>query len=470
MGKWQDLATNQQQQGSGKWSAMVQPEPAPTQTEPTGDDLGWGEALASAFMNIPESTVKFASDMYQAVRHPIKTGRAMGQVFAGGVQKLTPGEQPEEPYFDALVDFMKSRYGSIDDFKKTISEDPVGVVADIATVMIPAGGAVKGAGAAAKAAKLTGTGRALTAAGGAISKAGAAAEPIGAAVRGASKLIPKKAPRNMYLSSAKFGTTIPREDRLKMAQLALDESIMPTVKGLDKLRDKIDNLNTEIAAKIDAAVDSGERIPVDKLFKHFDELKEKYSLSGKPMTNLRAIDRVKKEIKKAQELYGRDELTPKQAQKIKQQIYRDLESHYSSVKESPAAAQAQKAVARAAKESIEEIIPEIKELNRTDGALIQLRHSIERSAARIANRDLIGIGTPIKATMGGVAGGYGGAIGGTVLGILDTPQVKARLSIVLNKLKKKGVLADPKAAMARLGTFQAGRTERATEEVDVPIP
>ncbi|MCK5614459.1 hypothetical protein KAR91_72010, partial [Candidatus Pacearchaeota archaeon] len=78
-----------------------------------------------------------------------------------------------------------------------------------------------------------------------------------------------------------------------------------------------------------------------------------------------------------------------------------------------------------------------------DGSLIALRKEIEKSASRISNRDMAGIGVPIKGGAGGVVGGKLGMAIGLGIGLLDTPTIKAKLAIVANSLKKKGVvLAD----------------------------
>ena len=119
------------------------------------------------------------------------------------------------------------------------------------------------------------------------------------------------------------------------------------------------------------------------------------------------------------------------------------------------------AVARSAKEALEEIIPQIKQLNATEGALIDLQTHIERASARITNRDLLGIGMPIKGTMGGVVGGYPGATAGLALGLLDTPIVKSKIAIVLNRLRKHGIKVIPSAAIGRLTAVKAGEVKKA---------
>mgnify|MGYP001586670474 FL=1 len=96
-------------------------------------------------------------------------------------------------------------------------------------------------------------------------------------------------------------------------------------------------------------------------------------------------------------------------------------------------------------------------LNKQEGALIELGEALEKAANRITNRDIIGIGVPIKGGLGGVVGGWKGAAGGVAVGLLDTPAIKSKLAIVLNRLKEKGIQVKPTSTAIRLGLFQMGR-------------
>jgi hypothetical protein len=68
----------------------------------------------------------------------------LGKVGLGGVSKLYGGSHPEsEPYWDAMVNFFKERYGGVDNIQKTIETDPVGFAADLSTFLGGAGAATK---------------------------------------------------------------------------------------------------------------------------------------------------------------------------------------------------------------------------------------------------------------------------------------------------------------------------------------
>lgn len=425
--------------------------------------MSWKSVMSQAVSNTPKSAAQFVEDLVSPFLHPIDTAKAVGNLAVGMKDKFVPGTQESEQIVDDLIEVFKERYGGIENLKTTLAEDPVGITADIASVLVPGGVAVKGAGTAAKVGKIAKVGEA-------VSRIGKAIEPVSAVAKAAKevgrKLIPKDAPSSWYQGAAKFSTTIPEAGRAKLAQTALDKGIMPTLSGLDKTRDMINKFNDEITILIDEATDAGKKIQVQKLFKEFTTLKNK--MSSEPLTRKKQISRVAREINFNFKKLGKKDITPAEAQRLKQAIYKETEGFYSSVKNSPAKIEAKHAVARAAKESIEEIFPEIKNLNKQEGALIELKKQLEKSASRISNRDLIGIGVPIKGGAGGAVAGPAGMAGGLILGLFDTPQVKAKLAIVANRLKKKGVILDDDSLMRKIietttpaiPLRQAGRLER----------
>jgi hypothetical protein len=446
--------------GKSEWAAVDRPDPT---------RMEWSDAFRSAVSNLGGSGWQFAKDVTTPILHPIDTVKAMGSLAAGTAEKLIPGDQGHEQSFDAMVDFMRDRYGSVENFKQTVAKDPVGVLGDVASLFMAGGGAVRGLGAASKV-------KALQAAGQAATRAGAMFEPVSlvkSAAGAGAKLIPDAIPEKLYQSAAKFSTVAgkgkpgmtTKDVRQMLTRTALENEIMPTYRGLEKIRDKVSSLNNEITGMIERAETSGARIPVQKLFKGFQELElERLKTSGKPISEVKEIRRIRKQIEDANTLIGRSELTPMEAQKLKQTIYSDLEKYYEKTAQNPASVKAQKAVARAAKESLEEIMPEIKFLNKKEGALLELKDAIDRAAARISNRDILGIGIPIKGGAGAALGTVAGdaATGGTLgllWGVVDSPGVKSKLAIVIDKLKRQGVSVQPTRAAVELGLFQTGRME-----------
>lgn len=90
-----------------------------------------GRALAAA----PRSAARLIGGVAEAIAHPIRTAQAITGIAAGGVEKLISGEQPQEKMFDALIDIYKERYGSFENIKQTISEDPIGFLADTSVAL-----------------------------------------------------------------------------------------------------------------------------------------------------------------------------------------------------------------------------------------------------------------------------------------------------------------------------------------------
>lgn len=336
---------------------------------------------------------------------------------------------------------LSDRYGGWENIKRTIAEDPVGFITDISAVLTGGGGTIPKVGET-------------------ISKIGQAIEPVNVAKRIISlpaKAIPGGVSSKLYQSAAKFSTKLTQTERDQLVKTAFKEGISPSVGGIDKARKIIDDLKTKIDGLVDQATATGQTMPLDDLFTHLNELRDKYSLSGKPMVSKKMIDNIENQIKQANELAGRQVLNPKQVQTLKQKIYRDLESSYETFKSVPAAIEAQQEIARAGKEYLESIIPEIKQLNAREGALIELNMAIERAAGRIKNRDLIGIGVPIKGITGGVVAGPSGVASGLTIGILDTPAVKGNIARVLERLRTKGIKVKPTATAIRLGIIEAER-------------
>lgn len=176
----------------------------------TGDESIVSGA-AKAVGNIPSSGITLGKNVLSAVVNPVQTVKAVRDVVAGAgakigetiledtdfgqkllqkandvrvskglapLQKNEKGqlqgvETKELQVLNNLGGFLKERYGSEENLKKTLIEDPVGALADIASVVTAGGGALRQAGNVSKVS-------ALSEAGGTLSKVGQALEPINA--------------------------------------------------------------------------------------------------------------------------------------------------------------------------------------------------------------------------------------------------------------------------------------------------
>lgn len=99
-------------------------------------DLGVGDMAMKAVGNIPSSAAKFAKDMVYPVTNPLDTLGAFRDLALGLASYVLPGVELEsEKSVDALAKFFADRYGSVEDLKRTIAEDPVGVLGDASTIL-----------------------------------------------------------------------------------------------------------------------------------------------------------------------------------------------------------------------------------------------------------------------------------------------------------------------------------------------
>lgn len=140
-------------------------------------ELSGDFSLGRMVENIPGSAVDVGKSLITPVLHPVQTAKGLGQMAKGAISKLIPGEQPSETDFDRLTEHFKDRYGSIDNFKRSLENDPVGVAADASAILSVGGLVTRGAG---NVARLPG----LSRAGEQLSRAGAAIEPVTIAAKG----------------------------------------------------------------------------------------------------------------------------------------------------------------------------------------------------------------------------------------------------------------------------------------------
>lgn len=449
---------------------------SPVEAAPADDSFSVGE-MAS---NIPSSAGKLvknlAGGLYQTVRHPIKTAQGLGTLAEGIVDKgaemahnavpqdlrtkinkvnnsipfMTKLPESGEVRFDeshvgeAVGEAIKNRYGSKEAILNTLEADPVGVLADAAAVVYPVS-----------------------------AKASAALNPVNATINtvkyGSSKLIPKSAPANMYQKSAKFSTTIPQEKRSRMINTALDEGIMPTFKGVDKIKQLTLELGQEVGRLIDDATAQGKRIPKKALFTKLKSLRQEV---GPPHPtgnrNLATINRVVKEQIDNLDSIDGDYLTPRQAQTLKTDLQRLVSDWDKSVvKSSKVKNETYKSLSRGARGSIENAVPDVKPINQRLSDLRRIEDHVERSANRIGNNNAIPINAPLDIMAGSVVADKWGALLGALTGIAESPKPRAWTALQLHRLKKQGLplyLQNNEAiSAAELAAIMAGRATQSDQ-------
>ena len=105
--------------------------------------IPWSEVATSAATNFIPSAGRMVGGIYDAVTHPLKTGKAVLDLGAGALQNILPeslvqavGEdKASRNVADTVGQHYKGRYGSVEGLKEAIATDPAGVMADASSLL-----------------------------------------------------------------------------------------------------------------------------------------------------------------------------------------------------------------------------------------------------------------------------------------------------------------------------------------------
>jgi len=163
------------------------------------------DVLSRAVTNTPKSALEFGRNIYESVIHPLDTLEGIGHLVVGAGHALKPkhieafmqkGGWEEKDLeksiqtANAVGDFYKNRYGSVEGFKEAVATDPVGVASDLATILSGGAGLANKTGVVTKATELAG-------------KMGASPEALATAGKVAENLNPVTATGNVVSAVGK---------------------------------------------------------------------------------------------------------------------------------------------------------------------------------------------------------------------------------------------------------------------------
>lgn len=472
------------------------------QSQGTQKEMTWGDAAKQGLGNIPASAGRFAGSMWDAVSSPVQTAKALGNTALGYGQLLTGADGEEKKLAQGMNAYFVDRYGSEEGFKQALATDPVGVLADASTVLTGVGGVLKGG--ATVAAKAAGLGKAvvaapavgnvaspamrvadaLRAAGNAASTAGKYTDPM-TAVAGIGKgvgLAGGKAlgaltdglplAEKLYSGAVKPSTTLTPADRAAILRTGLNERLLPTQAGYDKLQSLVGALSDEVNPQI-AAMDASASVPVGQV-----ALGARDAMVVNPSLNTAAPSvaraRAERTLKDFLNTYGQKGpgtlggISPSDAQRIKKATYLEIADDYGKL--SSAEKEMKKALARELAAGVDQAAPGVKELNARMGGLLELRPELIRAISRAENANPLtlsslmggaakyGTGAAAGAAMGGIPGALAGA---ATMKVLTSPSNTARAAFAVDALNsaraKVGGLLDrlPEALNRRNIMFPA---------------
>jgi len=261
---------------------------------------------------------------------------------------------------------------------------------------------------------------------------------IPGAIGGVTKAISESnIPSRFYQSavklplSSKWTKILPGKEisqREVATRAGIEAKIRPSAYGAEKVaslerqtRQAVDDIFSSSVTK------SGPFISRDEIIDK--GLKKAYANATKASDPVKAkeiVDEIANGFRNHPEFIRADDLNA-----IKRQIWTEIKwgSAESTQLRSQLVPDAKKGIGHAAKEALEEIYPDLKEINAKDGAYIALKEAIERAAGRIRNRDLIGLDTKVLF----LPHLWPAAIVNATIG---HPQVKSQLAFTLNKIQR----------------------------------
>ena len=477
------------------------------------EELPWGKTIKQAMSNLPSDIIPFYQEyitgIYEALSSPIVTAKglkslAVGTLKTGMLRQFSAGlgmplseeKIKKDEDINKLLFFereMYNNFGTEANLKKFIAKNPMEALFTLGELLIPAGKLTKIAGA--------------TKIGKGMEKAGAILDPLATTKEVVKKPFSlamnlpgfKKMPESLFRRAINFKKEIPFKKQDKLLNLALKNETALNMKGYLKLSDQIDELSDSITGAI-AKVDQTTTMPVVNILKDIKTLER--SLMGISSEDVsKAFRDVKRTIIRNQKKLKRKNLTPEEVQAMKVRFNKELSKDYqdaiNQTRLAPLRTDAKKAINKNLREFLEEIVPEtrliefpklsnkiiqktfpgakklsIKQINRLEGDLIELRHAMSKSVNEIRAGSLFDFQLTAKTATGASAAGalsylatgeanfkfaaVGGLVGLT-FGILDSnPLIKSKVAIYLNNLKSLGINVNTTGSLIRMGLYEAG--------------
>ena len=428
------IIKNQDKQGTPEFETIANAYQAAKQQEASKFQFSGKEAIK----NLPGSIVEEGKNVIGAITQPVQTLKGIGNLALGIAEKAVPGTQSHEKYADALGDYYSNKYGSKDAFLQELQNNPASILSDISMFV------TGGASGAAKVASLSKVGAKAAPALEKVAQVGTAIDPLNLAANtamyGASKAIPTSVAPMMYESAAKFSTTLSPTERARITETALKNQIPLDYSGLGKVQSKLTDLGDKMDNLITNATDQNIKIPATKVLESLKDVKKQSGgFKIEAAQDIKEINNIEKQFKTYLKQNKITSVTPQQLQEFKADAYKRIDFGRAPEKPSLAKEEAYRAMAGSARQSLEEFMPELRDINAQYGALRELQPNLQKAVGRIENRDLLGLGATAKTGAGGALGGIPGALVGFGQSLLDSPKVKGKAALELYKKQNQGL-------------------------------
>ena len=429
------IIKNQDKQGTPEFETIAQAYQAAKQQEASKFQFSGKEAIK----NLPGSIVQEGKNVIGAITQPIDTIKGIGNLALGVAEKAIPGgPYPQEKYADAMGEYFSNKYGSKDAFLSELQNNPASILSDLSMFV------TGGASGAAKLASLSKVGAKAAPALEKVAKVGTAIDPLNLAANtamyGASKAIPTSVAPMMYESAAKFSTTLSPTERARITETALKNQIPLDYSGLGKVQSKLTDLGDKMDTLITNATDQNIKIPATKVLESLKDVKKQSGgFKIEAAQDIKEINNIEKQFKTYLKQNKITSVTPQQLQEFKADAYKRIDFGRAPEKPSLAKEEAYRAMAGSARQSLEEFMPELRDINAQYGSLRELQPNLQKAVGRIENRDLLGLGATAKTGAGGALGGIPGALVGFGQSLLDSPKIKGKAALELYKKQNQGL-------------------------------
>ena len=467
-GKWEPLRVAKNDAGdmmyfdtgSGKWSSFnAVPGVSQKIETPNNSELSWADVPGEMLRNAWPSAKRIAGEMVDAILSPKETAKTLANTVSGIASKagITDLFAPEdiknaakenEKYPEAIAQYVKDSYGSPDALKQKLAKDPAGAFSDALLLTSGIGGGFKGASKIANLTKAADMAANLNKAGDVFLNASRVADPLYGVSKGFGALMDKAYGREMTAAQrAYLGQLKPSikkytpEDRIAMAQTAIENHIPITTSGYRKAAENVRELNSQVDAAIDAADAAGRRIDPERIARNalYSDSRRDIRKRSVPETPLRQFDDAVSEYYD----YHIGDNTVRATQETKKATDAALKKLYAA--NAPAVLEGDKLaeleLAHQQRQAIADAVPEVRDLNRLEGTMIDLRDNLADAINRHANHNSVfKMGPMLSAIMTGAATNdwLKALLAGAFSNMLATPGIASRAAFTLDNLSRRG--------------------------------
>ena len=429
--------------------ANAAPSPVPFRFRDPGDD-----SFGKRFKDSGEHNMNAVMEM---TRDPVHSAKMIAGMFS-------------KDGLNALGDYFVKSYGSVDNAKKTATNDPMGFLSDLSGIASVGRIGAKTAG-------MPKTAAAMNVVENLDPMSAIQAGGRFAGAQGASQ-IPALNPENIYENLLKMPVTPTskyrnRKTRSGVIETLLDNKISPTPKGVDRLQKLVRSKSNALDDIIDKAEQQGRQIPASDVYRNvLDMRKETIGMRGNPerTSELRSIHGWMKQWQ--QSMGDKQFFTPNELRELRQAADSKLPWNNVPSVEPPMKRQLREQSAHGMRSALAEGVPEAGPVTKQISTLLDAAEPLERASARLGNNNRLPLNNVITGSAGAGIMASGAASGSTLATIagaimtgkalLWTPAQKAKVAQLINQDRK---LANPvKRNLVRQLYLQGTNKSQAVEE------